>query len=301
MVRISAAALIAGVLVSSVVAQDSAAPVEPGGSIILDKCLIRVVDRSLVAAQHEGVVSTLEVAIGDTVEKDQSLLLLGDDVARATLALAEAEAANDVDTRYGQAVVSATKIEFERMERLKAQRASNEKEYNRARLEYDRATFSLEQAHMKRKMASLEATQAKANLEGYRVKAPFSGTITRVLKAPGESVINGEPVFEVVSTDRVQIEGYAHVQDVWQLQRGTPVTVELNSPELAAAGLAAEPCEGKIVLVDVVVQPVTETVRVVAEVKNRDNLLRDGLKARMVIDTTRKPEPMTAAAPPATK
>jgi len=301
MLRILAVALLVYGCVLSARADEPDASPPMGGSIILDKCLIRVIDRSLVAAQHEGVVKSLEVSVGDTVEKDQPLVLLRDEVARATLDLAELEAANDVDTRYGEALVSATQIEFNRMKKLKEQRASNEKEYNRAQLEFDRAKFSLESAQMKRKTASLEAAQARANLEGYVVKAPFSGTITRSMKAPGESVINGEPLFEVVSTDRVQIEGYAHVQDVWKVQRGTPVTVELNSPELEKAGLVAGPCEGRIVLVDVVVQPVTETVRVVAQVANRNNVLRDGLKARMVIDTTKKPDPMTAAAPPAKK
>jgi hypothetical protein len=46
----------------------------------------------------------------------------------------------------------------------------------------------------------------------------------------------------------------------------------------------------------VVVQPVTQTVRIVAEVTNQENSLRDGLKARMTIDPTKQPVPVTAAA-----
>ena len=58
--------------------------------------------------------------------------------------------------------------------------------------------------------------------------------------------------------------------------------------------------QGRLILVDAVVQPVTGLVRVVAEVPNRDNILRDGLRARMVIDRTQTvvPQPPPPVAGP---
>lgn len=43
------------------------------------------------------------------------------------------------------------------------------------------------------------------------------------------------------------------------------------------------PCTGKLVLVDIIVQPVTGKVRIVAEVNQHDGSLRDGVKAVLTI------------------
>ncbi|MBX3442072.1 MAG: efflux RND transporter periplasmic adaptor subunit [Planctomyces sp.] len=275
--------LLAGMCGLAVAASVWAEEPQSAATVVIEKCMIRVVDRAMVAAEREGIVRSIDIAVGDEVAEDEQLLSLKDDLAVATMNVAEARAKADVDIRWSAAFEDASRVEFERYIKLKDQEASFEKEYNRARLELERAKFSREQASLQQQLAELEAQQARTTLEGYRIRAPFAGTVTRVLKRPGESVVNGEPVAELVNTDRVQVEGYGRVVDLWRIRRGAAVTVQLDAPELASAGIVVPPCAGKVILVDVVVQPVTETVRIVAEVENVDNLLRDGLKARMSI------------------
>lgn len=279
--------------ISTLAAEDTAAPSK--STIVLDQCIVRAIDKAFISAERDGVVEIVETTIGERVEKGQPLVHLRDEIAKANLALAEEQAADDTDVKLGEVLKNATLDEFVRYEALHKQKAATTKDMTRIKMEKERGSLTYDSAIVKQRIHKLEAELAAATLKSFHVNAPFAGTVTRMLKNPGEAVTDGEPVLELVNTDRVHIEGYARVEDVWKLQRGTPVTVQLDSPALENSGVKLPACEGKIVLVDVVVQPVTQTVRIVAEVTNQENSLRDGLKARMSIDPTRKPAPVTAA------
>ena len=109
--------------------------------------------------------------------------------------------------------------------------------------------------------------------------------VTKVLKAKGEAVREGDPILEISSTARVKVEGYVNIKDVWSISQGCRVKVQLD---IAEAELPVEKLtfDGRIVFVDVKVQPVTGEIRVWAEVANKDNVLRDGLTSKMTIYPT---------------
>ena len=60
--------------------------------------------------------------------------------------------------------------------------------------------------------------------------------------------------------------------------------MKLNDPDFSPPA-AAEEFVGRVTFIDVTVDPVTRETRVWAEVENRDNILRGGLMAEMVIET----------------
>ena len=66
------------------------------------------------------------------------------------------------------------------------------------------------------------------------------------------------------------------------------VEVWLDAPELERFGVTKERFRGTLIHVDEIVQPVTGKVRVVAEVVNRHNILRDGLRANLQIQIRAK-------------
>lgn len=256
------------------------------GTLILEKCQIRVVDRALLAAERDGVVAEVAVQDGDIVPPGHLLLRLRDDAARTRLELARTRAENDINVRYSQKVADAAKANLDAGLDLEQQNAISTFQLRQRKLEYERGVLAIEQSAFELKLAGLETAQAEAELKGYLVAAPFGGTVTRVLKRKGESVTNGEPVAELINTDRVHVEGYGRLGELWDVKQGTCVRVQLDVPELERFGVNDEVFQGRLILVDAVVQPVTGLVRVVAEVLNRDNILRDGLKARMTIDRT---------------
>ena len=272
--------------------QGAAAPA--AGTLLIEKCQIKVVDRALLAAERDGVVAEVSVQDGDVVPADYLLLRLRDDAARTRLELARTRAANDINVRYSQKLADTAKANLDAGLDLEKQNAISTFQLRQRKLEYERGVLAIEQSAFELKLAGLDAAQAEADLRGYHVAAPFGGTVLRVLKRKGESVTNGEPVAELVNTDRVHIEGYGPLGELWDVRKGTCVRVQLDVPELERFGVNDEVFQGRLILVDAVVQPVTGLVRVVAEVSNHDNILRDGLKARMVIDRTQTVEPESA-------
>lgn len=254
------------------------------GTVVIDKCQIKVFDRALLAAERDGIVAEIRVTEGDVAVGDQALVRLRDDAARARLELARARAGNDISVRYSAKLADAAKANYDAGLDLEKQNAISTFQLRQRKLEYERGVLAIEQSALELKLAGLEAAQAEAELQGYQVTAPFSGVVTRVFKRRGESVQLGEPLVELVNTDRIQVEGYGALAELWDVRKGACVRVQLDMPQLEGTVADGEPFEGRLILVDPGVQPVTGQVRVVAEVANRDGVLRDGLKARMVID-----------------
>lgn len=272
-------------------------PARSTSTVSLEKCQVRVVDRTLLAAERNGVIETIAVREGGQVAADQELVRLRDDVARTRLDVVTARASNDVEVRFSRVLSETARANYEAGLDLEKKNALSTFLLRQRKLEYERGVLSIEQAEVNQRLAGLEAAQAEAELRAYRLIAPFDGTVTRVLKRRGEAVQIGEPVLEVVNTANVHVEGYGRLDDLWDLKPGTKVRVQLDAPQLARFGVLDRVFEGELILVDVIVQPVTEKVRIVAQVANDGNILRDGLKAWMHIDRASSPGGPTALEP----
>ncbi len=276
-------------------AQETAS--RPTSTISIEKCQVHVIDRSLLAAERHGVIDIISVREGAVVKADTELVRLRDDIARARLDVVSARAANDIEVRYSRVLSDTAKANYDAGLDLEKKNAISTFQLRQRRLEFERGALSIEQAEVNQRLAGLEAIQAQAELRAHSLVAPFDGTVTRLLKHRGEAVQIGDPVLELVNTQRVQVEGYGRLDDLWDVRPGTRVRVQLDAPQLARYGVADRVFEGELVLVDVVVQPVTEKVRVVADVTNVNNILRDGLKAWMHIDTASSPRVTPTSTP----
>jgi RND family efflux transporter MFP subunit len=262
----------------------------------IPKCQIHIVDRALIAAERDGILDSIPVKVGQVVEKGAELAHLRDAIARTSLDLARAKASSDVNVRYAREVLLTSKEEYDQSLKLVQSGATTSTEARRKKLDYERGTLSLEQSEFEFKLSGLEAEVSQAEWQAYHVQAPFSGTIRQVLKTPGESVQDGQPIVELVNTDRVQVEGYGLLEELWDVQPGVEVEVWLDAPELERFGVTKERFRGRLIHVDSLVQPVTGKVRVLAEVDNRRNILRDGLRANMQIRVLLKPGTQAASA-----
>ena len=251
------------------------------GVVRIDNCTINLIDDVMLASDRSGILAFVEPREGDRVKSGEIIAKLRDEVAEAAFAVAAKKAENDVEIRYAKKAAAVAKTEHEKavLANKKLKDTFPEIEVERLKLAADRSDLQIEQARHQLGVDQLTRDQAAAELETYRVEAPFDGMVTRVYKSKGEAVRQGDPILDVVSTDRVRVEGYVPIQDVWSVKPGARVEVRLNIPGVA---LERERFEGRIVFVDVAVQ-VTKGVRVWAEVANTENILRAGLNADMTI------------------
>jgi RND family efflux transporter MFP subunit len=264
-------------------AQDATSPPK---TVNLQRCQVHVMNRVLLSVERDGIIQAVSVREGDEIAADHELVRLRDEIARTQLELAEARAGNRVSIEYARVAADVAKTSYDAALELQQQDAISALQLRQRRLEYERGLKMIEQAEFDLKIFELEAATALADLNAHGLTAPFSGTVTRIFKREGESARNGEPVIELVNTEKLQVEGYGHLQDLWTMSAGAPVEVQLDAPELERLGITDRVFTGKLILIDSVVQPVTGMVRVIAEVTNEDQILRDGMKVRMAIDRT---------------
>lgn len=263
------------------------------GVVDVAQCRVTLIDRVTLASARAGVLSFVEARESDRVRAKQIVAGLDSTVAEATLAIARQKASSNVERRMARKLIELTQAEYDKAmqanQKVEGGGVFGDIDLRRLKLGVDKSALQYEQAENELQITALTARQIEAELKTYSVEAPFDGIVTRVYRAKGEAVSLGDPLLEVVNLDRVRVEGYVGIVDGLRIKQGSQVTVRLDLPDV---DLPEERLEfsGKLVFVDVGVEPVTGQIRVWAEVPNPNGILRSGLPARMKIQLAATPE-----------
>jgi RND family efflux transporter MFP subunit len=264
-------------------------------SIVLDRCLIKVVKTARLATDRPGVVASIEPKEGDAVREGQLVAKLMDEVAQANVDVAKRTSENTVEIEYAEKLNLVDRAEY-----LKAVEANRQQdktfsdiEVQRLKLADERSRLQIDKAKHEMDINVLKWKQAEAELHTCWIKAPFDGLVTRVEKHKGEAVRQGDTILEIVNTAVVRVEGRVRARDIWNMRVGDPVTVHLSlgeEPLDMEKRANREPMEvekkiyqGRIGFVDVVSDGSSAETRIWAEVANPENVLRPGLTATMTI------------------
>ena len=105
------------------------------------------------------------------------------------------------------------------------------------------------------------------------VRAPFAGLIARRDVSRGEYVNVGQPLFELVALDPVEVEFYLAERDSSRVVVGQEVRVTV-------APFPGETFDGVVTMISPTIDVRTRTLRVKAQIDNADGRLRPGLFAR---------------------
>ncbi len=270
------------------------------GQVTLPKCSVKLLHSVTLASDRPGLISFVEPREGDDVRKDQEIVFLKDDALVALYNVSKLKAENDVNKRFAEKSAAVAKAELERM--LEANRKLRDTiiatEVDRARLNFEKGILQGEQAEHEQHVAKAEMEKAAAELKSCRIEAPFDGKVRKVLKHKGESVTQGTPILELVSTRIVKVEGYLPVEDLWSVKRGDPVEVQIDIPDRDLE-IEKEVFHGKMYSIDPTVSNVTHRARIWAEVQNPDEKLIEGLYAKMTIKHGRRAAGTAKKAPAA--
>jgi membrane fusion protein, multidrug efflux system len=255
-----------------------------GKPIEVGKCQIKAVNSARLATDRPGVLAAIDLKEGDIVHENDLLARLMDDVAQASLEVAKLVADDDIEIQY------ATKLNEVDTKEYEKSLAANLQHYNtvpqldilRAKLNMEKSQLQINKATHEIKVNLLKAKQAEAELKTYRIRAPFDGVVTSIMKHRGEAVHQGDTILEVVNTAVVRVEGKVNERDIWNVKVGSPVSVHLSIPEINL-DVEKQVFHGKIGFVDVVANGASFETRVWAEIANPNNVLRPGLQATMKI------------------
>jgi multidrug resistance efflux pump len=208
-------------------------------------------------------------------------------VLRASLAIAEREASNDVEIRFTRKAAHLAQVNFERAAQANRALAGtvSDLELSELHLAAEKAALQLEQAEHELALAVLRRDQARQTIKTLTLSAPFDAFVRSVFKKPGEFVQEGEAVAEVVNSTSVRVEGYIAAEDLRRVRPGQRVEVRLAGDSIHA-GADRLRFYGEVEFVDVKVEPVSQKVRVWADVRNTPPVLREGLRATMFVEVS---------------
>ena len=260
-----------------------------GKNAVLRSCSLSFVDNVELAFQQSGVLDFI-VEEGQQVGEGETVAHIQDAVLQASFAVVQRQAENDIEVRYARKASELQQLEYERD--LQANRSVpgtvSEMSLSEQRLAVQKALLQLEQAENSQAIERLGLKETQDRLFLHRLRVPFAGTIRTIHKKRGEAVQEGEPVLELVNSDRVRVEGEIHVSEATRIKVGMPVTVHLNYDGISAADKAIS-FPGRVTSIDLKVEPVTLLIKVRAEVENKNNMLKDGLTAEMRIPLNSHP------------
>jgi multidrug efflux pump subunit AcrA (membrane-fusion protein) len=267
-----------------------APPAIKPATVHIADCRIVLIDHVMLACDRPGILKAVECKEGQRVMARQELIVIADEVARANLAVAERKGGSDVEVRFQKKACELAEVEYRKNAEANQKAVEAGKgtpvaplEVEKLRLTAEKAALAIEQAEHELLLDKLNADVARAELATFSVVAEFEGVVTRVFRKKGEAVHQGDPIVELINPDRVRIEGRIGLPHLKFARQGGMVKVKLTVPDLDLPE-EREEFEGRITFVDLVSDPVTHETRVFAEVENRENILRAGLMAEMILE-----------------
>jgi multidrug efflux pump subunit AcrA (membrane-fusion protein) len=287
MLKYAVATVLVGALIApGLPSRANAAEPAPARQFVeVSGCRVMFAQSVELASERKGILAEL-AAPGTEVTAGAAVGSLRDSGLKATLAIAEQEAANDIEVRFAQKAAELSLLKYERAVQANNQIAGtvSELELKELRLAAERSTLQCEQAEHRLLISRLRLDEIRAAVNSLQLVAPFNATVRKVFKQAGEVVYEGEVVAEIVNTQLVQVEGDVDLKDVHRIALKAPVQLRIDGDSLSA-GISQRAFSGAITFIDLKVEPVSKKVRIRAELNPTDGLLCEGLSGTMFIAT----------------
>ena len=222
-----------------------------------------------VAPRVPARITAVYAKLGDKVKPGQPLALLD------SVELGEAHSAY----QQARSQFDLAKADFERAQRLKAEDIIPEKDFLRARSDYEKARASLRAAEEKLKL--LDASHAaaeKGRPSEFSVNAPFAGTVIEKDAVLGELAQPDKRLFTVADLSVLWIEASLFEKDLGRVRVGSRAAVSV-------AAYPGETFEGMLTYIASTMDRDTRTARARIEVRNADARLKPEMFATAAIDT----------------
>lgn len=252
-------------------------------------CLVepdRVAD---VGSQSIGVLERLLVERGDQVVSGQLLARLSAQVERASVSVAQARSEADAELHQAIAAAELAQRKLQRAKDLLKQEFVSDQAVDQADAEYRVAEQRVSQARESQKVSQREYRLSAAQLGQREVRSPFDGIVIERYRTEGER-IEREPVVRVARIDPLRVEAIVPASQFGSIATGQVATIRTDLPNFNALS-------AKVVLVDRVIDPASNSFRVRLTLPNPDNRIPSGLRCRVDFAASSSLPPAAPAAP----
>ena len=231
----------------------------------------KTADIATVVSQQ---LTSIRVKEGDTVTKGQLLATLEYSVVLAEYEAAKAIANDRSGVEVAMIDVQETKGKMQRMQGAFSSGATNALEIEKSRNEYTKALAILEQQKSLLVRAAKTAQTAKAQVEGFMIRAPFDGIVVEQHFSVGNFVRSGDPVFSVVAPAKLRAELNLPLSLFGKLKAGETI-------ELTGGAPVSDLVEGQLKFVSPGIDSASQTFRCVFMIDNHDHRLPAGFPIQL--------------------
>ena len=220
---------------------------------------IEALEAITVVAEIEAAVKALPFREGGFISRGGLIAQLDDSQLAAELARAEALRAQSKST-------------FDRVKSIVDQGAG-------APQDLDDASASL-------KVAEANLDLARARWTKTRIVAPFDGIIGARRVSVGTFIRSGQAIADLANIDEIRVTFSAPERFLSKLNQGA--TVRVSTPAFAGREL-----EGKIIVIEPMIDALSRSARVVARVQNAGRTFRPGMSANISAVLSERPNALT--------
>lgn len=257
-------------------------------------CLILPSRVAEIGSPAAAIVEAVEIERGDAVARGAILVRLQADVERARASVSRQRADSEAELRGALAAEDLARQQYERSQALLADNFVSRQAVDQAAAEFRLASEKVAQARDALKVTVGESGVSAAQMAQRLIRAPFAGVVIERFAQPGERY-EEKPLLRLAAIDELKVEVIAANRQFGRIRVGQIATIEPDLP-----GHAARPA--RVVQVDQVLDPASNTFRVRLALPNPDRDLPAGLRCRASFEDNAAeaaPPPTQAAAAPA--
>jgi membrane fusion protein (multidrug efflux system) len=226
-----------------------------------------------VKSEYTGIVTDVHVNEWVRVKKGDPLAKL--DTREAEVVLQKARAAVEVaKANILQAEVSQNRAnrEFERAQKLKETGLITQQAFDDARTETEAAKARIEAAKAQLKVAEEDVLYAQTRLSKSMIRSPLDGMVSFRNVNVGDFVgeMGAKPMFRIVDTRILELTVTAPSSEMGAIRIGQPL-------HFSSDAFPGRNFVGKVMFINPVVSEADRSIKVVAEVENREEQLKGGL------------------------
>jgi RND family efflux transporter MFP subunit len=233
-------------------------------------CLIEPSMTVDLGSSIRGVAEEVLVKRGDVVEKGDILVRLESGVQHASVALAKARAGNTAELASAEEGMKLAEKLHIRLEDLYKDRNVSQQMLDEAESQAFIAKSDWHQARENQLLAELELNQSVEILSMRTITSPISGIVVDRMVSPGELVTEDQTIMQLANIDPLYVEVIMPAADFGRVLSGSLATV-----------VPAEPIggqyEGRVTIVDNIIDAASGTFGVRIELSNADKALPAGL------------------------
>lgn len=212
--------------------------------------VIKPVYKANLSYQEGGIIYKYLRNQGSWVNKGDTILIIDNDVLKASLDAAKAQ-------------YELAQVTFEKQEAVYKENVNSEYQYLQAKYTRDQALANY--------------NLIKARYEKTFIKAPFSGVFDQKLVDVGEMVVPGAPIVSVINTGTLKVQAGIPERYIGKVKVGSVVKIYIKD-------LFDEPIESKVSYVSSTLSTSNRTFNVEINISNNSKLLKPEQSVEVFIE-----------------